>query len=190
MDTEKMEKGVALLLEGIGIDLKRDKDMKETPRRVAQMYKEVLSGYGKRGEQELAIILEQEHDEIILVKNISICSFCEHHLLPFFGRVHIAYIPSGGRITGLSKIARVVDVYAKRLQVQERLTTLIADTIDAKLKPKGVMVVVEAEHMCMSIRGVKKPGSVTTTSVVRGVFRKDPKTRSEALSLMYNRSEG
>lgn len=185
MNLKKIEKGVGLMLEGIGIDTQTAKDMRDTPSRVAQMYAEVLSGYEKDGEKELEIILEQEHDEIILVKNIPICSLCEHHLLPFFGKAHVAYIPSEGRITGLSKIARVVDVYAKRLQVQERLTTLVADTIDKKLRPKGVMVVIEAEHMCMNIRGVKKQGSVTTTSVVRGVFRKDPKTRSEALSLIF-----
>jgi len=131
----------------------------------------------------LDVILEQKHDEIILLKDISIISLCEHHMLPFVGKAQVAYIPDK-RITGLSKIARVVDVLAKRLQVQERLTTQVADVIMKKLKPKGVMVVIEAEHLCMSARGVKKPGTVTTTSVVRGVFRTNQKTRQEALSLM------
>jgi len=188
MDKKKIEKGVKLILEGVGVQTTENTDLEDTPARVAQMYEEVLSGYQKEAEKELEVILEQEHDEIILVKNIPLCSLCEHHLLPFFGKVHIAYIPAEGRITGLSKMARVVDIYSKRLQVQERLTTLIADTIDKKLKPKGVMVIIEAEHMCMNMRGVKKQGSLTTTSVVRGVFRKDPRARSEALMLIFNKS--
>lgn len=182
MDKKKIEKGVTLILEGVGADLSQ-KDLKETPKRVAEMYEEILSGQFKNPENELEVILEQEHDEIILLKDIPLYSLCEHHLLPFFGKAHVAYIPDK-RITGLSKIARVVDVLSRRLQVQERLTTKIADVIMKKLKPKGVMVVVTAEHYCMSMRGVKKPGTVTTTSVVRGEFRTNPKTRQEALSLI------
>ena len=132
------------------------------------------------------MILEQKHDEIILLKDISLYSVCEHHLIPFIGKAHVAYIPKGGRVTGLSKLVRVVDVLAKRLQVQERLTTEIAAVIMKKLKPKGVMVIIEAEHLCMSMRGVKKAGTVTSTSVVRGVFRTNPKTRQEALSLIVS----
>jgi len=183
MDKKKIEQGVKLILAGMNIRF--TKDVEDTPKRVSDMYGEIFSGYTVEAERELEVILEQEHDEIILVRDISMYSMCEHHLLPFVGRAHIAYIPEGGRITGLSKLARVVEVFSKRLQVQERLTTQIADTIDKKLRPKGVMVVVEAEHMCMGIRGVKKPGAVTTTSVVRGIFRKDPKTRQEALALIF-----
>ena len=185
MDKKKIEKGARLILEGVGADLGR-KDVASTPRRVANMYAEVLSGQEKDPYKELEVILEQRHDEIILLKNIPMYSMCEHHLLPFIGRVHVAYIPEG-RITGLSKLARVVETLSRRLQVQERLTTEIADVIMKKLKPKGVMVVVEAEHLCMSMRGVKKPGSITTTSVVRGIFRKNQKTRQEALSLIFSK---
>lgn len=182
MDKKKIEKAVMMILEAVGADIKR-KDILTTPKRVAQMYEEILGGQLKNAEQELEVILEQKHDEIILLKNIPVYSVCEHHLLPFVGKAHVAYIPDK-RITGLSKIARVIEVLSKRLQVQERLTTEVANIIMKKLKPKGVMVVVEAEHLCMSMRGVKKPGTMTTTSVVRGVFRTNQKTRQEALSLM------
>lgn len=182
MDKKKIEQGVRMILEAVGADLKK-KDIAATPARVAEMYGEILSGQFKKAEDELEIILEQKHDEIILLKNIPLYSLCEHHLLPFVGKAHVAYIPDK-RITGLSKIARVVDVLSKRLQVQERLTTEVADAIMNKLRPKGVMVVIEAEHHCMSMRGVKKPGTLTTTSVVRGIFLKNQKTRQEALSLM------
>jgi GTP cyclohydrolase I len=182
MDKTKIEKGMRLVLEGVGADLAK-KDIAVTPGRVAEMYEEILSGQGCDPAQELAVVLEQRHDEIILLKDIPLYSMCEHHLLPFIGKAFVAYIPDK-RITGLSKIARVVDILARRLQVQERLTTAIADVIMKKLKPRGVMVVIEAEHLCMSMRGVKKPGTLTTTSVVRGVFRTNSKTRQEALSLM------
>ncbi|MFH1519385.1 MAG: GTP cyclohydrolase I FolE [Candidatus Omnitrophota bacterium] len=182
MDKKKIEKGIRLVLEAVGANLEL-KDIATTPKRVAQMYEEILAGQFKDASDELEVILEQKHDEIILLKDISLYSLCEHHLLPFIGKAHIAYIPDK-RITGLSKIARVVDTLAKRLQVQERLTTEIADVIMKKLKPKGVMVVIEAEHLCMSMRGIKKPGAVTTTSVVRGVFRSNAKSRQEALSLI------
>ncbi len=184
MDKKKIEKAIKMVLEAVGADLTR-KDIAATPRRVAEMYGEILSGEKKNPEKELDVILEQKHDEIILLKGIPIYSICEHHLLPFTGRANVAYIPSK-RITGLSKLARVVEVLARRLQVQERLTTEIADVIMKKLKPKGVMVVIEAEHLCMSMRGVKKPGTVNVTSVVRGIFRTNSKTRQEALTLIHS----
>ncbi|HNX91674.1 MAG TPA: GTP cyclohydrolase I FolE [Candidatus Omnitrophota bacterium] len=183
IDKEKIKKAVRNILEAVGEDPDRD-GIKETPRRVAELYEEILSGIGKKGEDEITIFVDKEHDEIILLKDIPLYSICEHHMVPFVGKAHVAYIPDQNRITGLSKIVRVVDLFSKRLQVQERLTTDIADTLMSKLKPKGVLVVIEAEHFCMSMRGVKKPGVVTTTSAVRGVFRKSQKTRSEALSLI------
>jgi GTP cyclohydrolase I len=183
MDRNKVEKAVRDILEAIGEDPKR-KDLEATPRRVAEMYEEIFSGIGQSPQKELEVILEQKHNEIILLKNIPLYSVCEHHLLPFLGKAHIAYIPRGGRVTGLSKLARVVDILSKRLQVQERLTTQVADIIMAKLKPQGCMVVIEAEHMCMSLRGVRKPGTMTVTSAVRGIFRENEKTRSETLALI------
>ncbi len=182
MDKKKIEKGIRLVMEALGADLGK-KDLASTPKRVAEMYEEILAGQFKDASKELEVILEQTHDEIILVKDIPIYSVCEHHIIPFIGKAHVAYIPDK-RITGLSKIARVVDTLAKKLQVQERLTTEVADIIMKKLKPKGVMVVVEAEHLCMTMRGAKKPGAKTVTSVVRGVFRENQKTRQEALSLI------
>ena len=135
-------------------------------------------------ERELEVFFEKDHDEIVLLKDIPLYSICEHHLLPFIGKAHVAYIPEENRITGLSKLARVVDILSKRLQVQERLTTDIAEVIMRKLKPKGVMVIIEAEHLCMSMRGVKKPGVLTITSAVRGIFRENEKTRAEAMALI------
>jgi len=174
---------VRQILEAIGEDPER-KDLLETPRRVAQMYEEIFSGIKQDPEKELEVILEQKHHEIILLRGIPLYSVCEHHLLPFLGRANIAYIPKNGRVTGLSKLARVVDILARRPQVQERLTTQIAEIVMNKLKPLGVMVVIEAEHLCISMRGVKKPGTMTVTSAVRGIFKENEKTRSEALSLM------
>lgn len=183
MDGKKIEKAVRDILEAIGEDPKR-KDLLETPKRVAQMYAEIFSGIKQDPEKELEVILEQKHHEIILLRGIPLYSICEHHLLPFFGQANIAYIPKNGRVTGLSKLARVVDILARRPQVQERLTTQIAEIVMAKLKPLGVMVVIEAEHLCMSMRGVRKPGTMTVTSAVRGIFKDNEKTRSEALALM------
>ena len=183
MNKKKIERAVADILEAIGEDPKK-KDLLETPKRVAEMYEEIFSGIKQDPEKELEVILDQKHHEIILLKGIPMQSICEHHLLPFFGKVHIAYIPKSGRVTGLSKLARVVDILAHRPQVQERLTTQIAEIIMSKLKPLGVMVVIEAEHMCMSMRGVKKPGTLTITSAVRGIFKENEKTRSEALALI------
>ena len=183
MDTKRIEKAVREILIAVGEDPKR-KDIKDTPKRVAEMYQEILAGSTLDPEKELEVIFEKEHDEIVLLKNIPLYSLCEHHMLPFIGKAHVAYIPSNNRVTGLSKLVRVVDIFAKRLQVQERITTDIADIIMKKLKPRGVMVIIEAEHMCMSMRGVKKPGVMTITSAVRGTFRKNEKTRAEAMSLI------
>jgi GTP cyclohydrolase I len=183
MDIKRIEKAVREILIAVGENPKRP-DIKDTPRRVAEMYEEILEGYKLDPEKELEVIFEKDHDEIILLKNIPFYSICEHHLAPFIGKAHVAYIPSNNRVTGLSKIVRVVDIFARRLQVQERITTSIADIIMKKLKPAGVLVVIEAEHMCMSMRGVKKPGVLTITSAVRGTFRKNEKTRAEAMSLI------
>lgn len=183
MDTKKIEKAVYDILKAIGENPRR-KDLLETPRRVAQMYQEIFSGIKDDPEEELEVILDQKHHEIILLKGIPLYSVCEHHLLPFVGRANIAYIPKNGRVTGLSKLARVVDILSRRPQVQERLTTQIADIVMSKLRPLGVMVVIEAEHLCMSMRGVRKPGVLTVTSAVRGIFKENEKTRSEALALM------
>jgi len=186
MDKKKIEKAVRDIIEAVGEDPNR-KDLKQTPTRVAEMYEEIFCGIGKDPEAELEVILDEDHNEIVLLRGIPLYSVCEHHLLPFIGKAHVAYIPRGGRVTGLSKLARVVDVLSRRLQVQERLTTTVADTIMKKLKPLGVLVVIEAEHLCMSMRGVRKPGVTTVTSAVRGVFKTNEKTRAEALSLIRER---
>jgi GTP cyclohydrolase I len=183
MDKKRIERAVKEILKAVGEDVNR-RDIRNTPCRVADMYEEILGGAKLSPEKELEVVFEKEHDEIVLLKGIPLYSICEHHLLPFIGRAHVAYIPSNNRVTGLSKIARVVDIFSKRLQVQERLTTDIANLIMRKLKPKGVMVVIEAEHLCMSMRGVKKPGVLTITSAVRGEFRRNEKTRSETLALI------
>ncbi|MCX5704949.1 MAG: GTP cyclohydrolase I FolE [Candidatus Omnitrophica bacterium] len=183
MDKKKIEKAVRDILEAIGENPKK-KDLQETPARVAEMFEEIFAGIGQDPEKELEVILDQKHHEIVLLKGIPLYSTCEHHLLPFIGKAHIAYIPKAGRVTGLSKLARVVDILARRPQVQERLTTQIAEIIMGKLKPLGVMVVIEAEHLCMSMRGVRKPGTLTVTSAVRGIFKEDQKTRSETLALI------
>jgi GTP cyclohydrolase I len=180
---EKIEKGVRLILEGIGEDPKRA-GLKGTPKRVAHMFSEILGGVREDPVEHLRAIQEEKHDEMVLIRNIPLYSMCEHHLLPFAGVAHVAYIPKGGRIVGLSKIARVVDILSRRLQIQERLTKQIADLINQHLKPLGVMVVIEAEHMCMSMRGAKKPKSLTVTSAVRGSFRTSSATRSEAITLI------
>ena len=183
-DDEKVRQGVRLILEGVGEDPDRE-GLVETPARVADMYHEVLGGIGRDAGAELTVVKGADHDEMIMIRSIPMFSLCEHHLTPFSGVAHVAYLPNAdGRITGLSKIARVVDLLSKRLQVQERLTTEIADALDRALEPKGVFVVLEAEHLCMTMRGVKKPGSVTVTSAVRGRFRSDARTRAEAMSLI------
>jgi GTP cyclohydrolase I len=183
MDLKKIEKGVTLVLEGVGEDPRRA-GIRATPRRVARMLAEILGGSELEATRNLRVIQDEKHDEMVLIKNIPLYSMCEHHLLPFAGVAHVAYIPKAGRIVGLSKIARVVEALSRRLQIQERLTKQIADLIDAHLQPLGVMVVIEAEHMCMSMRGAKKPKSITVTSAVRGSFRKNPATRAEAMMLI------
>jgi GTP cyclohydrolase I len=183
-DLGKISDGVRLILEGIGEDPNRE-GIVATPGRVAEMYRELFSGIGADPRELLTVVAGAGYDEMIMVRDIPFASICEHHLIPFTGRAHVAYVPNrDGRITGLSKIARLVDLFSKRLQVQERLTTEIADALDAALQPRGVFVLIEAEHLCMTMRGVRKPGSVTTTSAVRGVFRTDARTRSEALELV------
>jgi len=183
IDREKVMEAVRLLLEGLGEDVRR-KPLSETPRRVADMYEEILSGKDVDPTGVVRIFQSENYDEIVLVKDIPFYSMCEHHLLPFLGRAHVAYIPAKNRITGISKLARVVEICARRLQVQERMTTQIADSLVNALNPKGVLVVLEAEHLCMTMRGVQKPGSKTVTSVVRGLFRENPATRSEAMALI------
>jgi len=183
LNLKKLEQGVKLILEGVGEDPKRP-GLKETPKRVAHMFSEILGGVREDPADHLKVIHEEKHDEMVLIKNIPLYSMCEHHLLPFAGVAHVAYIPKAGRIVGLSKIARVVDILSRRLQVQERLTKQIADLLNNHLKPLGVMVVIEAEHMCMSMRGAKKPKSLTVTSAVRGSFRTSSATRSEAMTLI------
>jgi len=183
MDKKKIQQAVKMILEAIGENPNR-KDLQETPQRVAEMYEEIFAGIKQDPTRELEVILDQRHEEIVLLKGIPLYSVCEHHLLPFIGRANVAYIPRKGRVTGLSKIARVVDILSRRPQVQERLTTQVADIIMAKLKPLGVMVVIEAEHLCMSMRGVKKAGTLTVTSAVRGIFKENAKTRTETLALI------
>jgi len=180
---KRIEKAVREILKAIGEDVNRE-GLKETPRRVAAMYADLFSGLHKDPTKELTIFKQGEHEEMVMLKDIPFYSICEHHLVPFVGKAHVVYIPTKGKITGLSKLIKVVDGFAKRPQVQERLTAEIADCLVNKLKPLGVLVVIEAEHLCMSMRGVKKPGTIAVTSAVRGVFEKDAKARSEALSLI------
>jgi GTP cyclohydrolase I len=183
VDLEKIERGVRLILEGVGEDAERA-GLQRTPRRVAEMYAELTAGMREDAAEHVQALPGDRHDEMVIVKDIHFASLCEHHLAPFVGKCHIAYIPKGGRIVGLSKLARLVETFARRLQVQERLTSEIADTLFEGLTPVGVMVVMEAEHTCMTIRGVKKPGAVTITSAIRGGFRKDSRTRAEAMALI------
>jgi GTP cyclohydrolase I len=183
VDLKKIEKGIRLLLEGIGEDPDRE-GLQKTPERVAQFYAELTEGMWIDVEDQIVPLPGDSHDEMVLVRDISIASVCEHHLAPFVGKCHIAYIPKNGRIIGLSKLARIAETFARRLQVQERLTQQIARTLYDRLEPIGVMVVIEAEHTCMTLRGVKKPGAITVTSAVLGGFRKDPRTRAEAMALI------
>ncbi|RKY14411.1 MAG: GTP cyclohydrolase I FolE [Planctomycetota bacterium] len=185
MDEEKIRQAVRLFLEGIGEDPDRN-GLRETPNRIVRMCRELFYGLHTDPASVLTVI-EEEHDEIILVKDVPFYSVCEHHLLPFKGICHVAYVPDR-KVTGLSKIVRVVGICAARPQVQERLTTQIAEALQNRLQPKGVLVIVEAEHLCMTMRGVRKPGSKMVTSVVRGLFRRNEKTRSEALALIYGDS--
>lgn len=183
INLKKIAKGVRLILEGIGEDPDRE-GLQKTPERVAQFYAELTEGLWEDAKSHVAPLPGDTHDEMVIVKDISIASVCEHHLAPFVGKCHIAYIPKGGRIVGLSKLARIAEIFSRRLQVQERLTQEIAQTLYDGLQPLGVMVVIEAEHTCMTLRGVKKPGAKTITSSVLGGFRSDARTRAEAMSLI------
>jgi len=183
MDSKKIEKGVRLILDGIGENLERP-GLKDTPSRVAEMYADIFSGIAAKTEELLKPMTGENHDEMVLIRDIPFYSVCEHHLLPFIGKAHIAYIPGAGKIVGINALAKAIEVLAKRPQVQERLTAQLADMIVGNLKPKGAMVVIDAEHLCMSMRGVKKPGAHIVTSAVRGTFRSKESTRLEMLELL------
>jgi GTP cyclohydrolase I len=186
-DLPRIERAVREILIAIGEDPDRE-GLAETPARVARAYAEQFSGLSQHPEDVLGTVFDADHDELILVRDIEVYSTCEHHLVPFFGRAHVAYIPNEkGQITGLSKLARLVDVYARRPQVQERMTSQIADALMHVLEPRGALVVIEAEHLCMSMRGVRKPGAKTVTSAVRGMIRDSARTRAEAMSLLLHR---
>ena len=187
VDQERAAAAVRELLLAVGEDPDRP-GLRDTPARVARAYAETFAGLGQDPHDVLATTFDEDHDELVLVKDIPMYSTCEHHLVPFHGVAHIGYIPGhDGRVTGLSKLARLVEVYARRPQVQERMTGQIADALVEVLKPRGVLVIIEAEHLCMAMRGVRKPGSTTVTSAVRGIFRENPATRSEAMSLVLGR---
>ena len=183
VDTKRIEKAVREMLLAVGEDVERE-GLKKTPERVARMYAELLAGMHEDPKEHLLSVFSENYDEIVLLRNIPFYSICEHHLMPFIGKAHVAYLPSGA-ILGISKLARIVDCFARRLQAQERLTYQIADFIMNNLKTQGVAVVLEASHSCMTIRGIKKPGSVMVTSAVRGIFKRDPKTRNEVMSLLH-----
>ncbi len=188
MDLPRIERAVRELLEAIGEDPDRD-GLVDTPTRVARAYAENVSGLHENPADHLTVTFESSHDEMVMVRDIPLYSLCEHHLLPFRGTAHVAYIPGkDGRITGLSKVARLVEGYSRRLQVQEQLTVQIADAMERTLEPRGVMVIIEAEHLCMSMRGVQKAGSTTVTSAVRGLFRSNPSTRQEAMRFVTGRN--
>ncbi|MFZ7133533.1 MAG: GTP cyclohydrolase I FolE [Eubacteriales bacterium] len=188
MDKDKIKRAVKDILEAIGEDPQRE-GLLDTPRRIADMYEEIFAGLEQNPEKHLEIYFQEEkHEELVIVKDIPFYSMCEHHFVPFFGKAHVGYLPKHGKLTGLSKLARVVETISKRPQLQERLTASVADIITNKLDPYGVIVVIEAEHMCMTMRGIKKPGSKTITSAVRGIFSTDAKARSEAMSFINLRS--
>lgn len=183
VDRIQIEQAVRLILEAIGEDPDRE-GLIDTPKRVARMYEEVFSGIKQDPSEYFDTIFGEEHEELVLVKDIPFYSMCEHHLVPFFGKAHVAYIPRNGKVTGLSKLARAVEAVSRRPQLQERITSTVADTIMDKLDPHGVMVIVEAEHMCMTMRGVKKPGATTVTTATRGCFVQDSSARSEVMALI------
>jgi GTP cyclohydrolase I len=183
IDTVKIEKAVKEILLAVGEDIERE-GLKNTPARVARMYTELLAGMHEDPRKHLRSVFKENYDEIVLLRDIPFYSICEHHLMPFIGSAHVAYLPTG-KVLGVSKLARIVDCFARRLQTQERLTYRIADFIMSSLKPQGVAVVLEASHSCMTIRGIKKPGSVMVTSALRGIFMRDPKSRSEIMTLMH-----
>ncbi len=183
IDKPKIREAVKMILEAIGEETDRE-GLLDTPKRVANMYEEIFAGLHEEPQNFLEVAFSEYHDELVLVKDIPLYSMCEHHLLPFYGKAHVAYIPRGGKVIGLSKLARVTDSYAKRPQLQERLTSQIADCIFDTIKPYGVGVVIEAEHMCMTMRGIRKPGSLTVTSALRGSFQSRSQTRAELFSLI------
>ena len=183
IDTERIERAVKEILLAVGEDTERE-GLKRTPDRVARMYVELLGGMHEDPKKHLRSVFAENYDEIVLLRDIPFYSICEHHLMPFIGLAHVTYLPSG-MVLGVSKLARIVDCFARRLQTQERLTYQIADFIMNSLKPQGVAVVLEASHSCMTIRGIKKPGSIMVTSALRGIFKRDPKSRNEVLSLMH-----
>jgi len=185
MDRGKIRKATRLLLEAIGENPDR-KGLRDTPRRVARMYEEIFGGISQNPSAVLGKIFHEPYDQLVLVRSIPLFSMCEHHLLPFIGEAHVAYLPDGRRVVGISKIARLVEIYARRPQIQERLTSQVADTLMDALHPRGVMVVIEAEHLCMTMRGIRKPGTRIVTSAMRGIFLKDIRTRTEALDLIMN----
>jgi GTP cyclohydrolase I len=185
VDTKKIREAVRLLLEAIGEDPERD-GLRDTPERVARMYEEIFGGGAEDPRTSLARQFDEQHREVVLVKDIPFFSMCEHHLMPFFGKAHVAYIPNG-HVVGISKLARVVEAFARRPQVQERMTSQVADIINEQLNPKGVAVVCEAVHTCMTMRGVKKPGSTVITSAMRGAFIKNVSTRTEIMALIFGR---
>ncbi len=184
-DHAKLTAGVRLLFEGLGIDAEAP-GTRDTPQRVARMFDEIFAGLLIEPADVLDVVFEEGHDELVLIRDIPFSSMCEHHLIPFVGHAHVGYLPNtAGQVTGLSKLARLVDLVAKRPNLQERITTTIADTLEKALSPRGVLVVIEAEHYCMTMRGIRKPGAVTVTSAVRGLMRDDPRTRAEAMALAF-----
>ncbi|HEP1482506.1 GTP cyclohydrolase I [Streptococcus pyogenes] len=183
INKEKAEAAIYQFLEAIGENPNRE-GLLDTPKRVAKMYAEMFLGLGKDPKEEFTAVFKEHHEDVVIVKDISFYSICEHHLVPFYGKAHIAYLPSDGRVTGLSKLARAVEVASKRPQLQERLTSQIADALVEALNPKGTLVMVEAEHMCMTMRGIKKPGSKTITTTARGLYKKSRAERQEVISLM------
>ena len=187
MDKDRIEKAVKEILLAVGEDPTRE-GLVDTPKRISKMLDEIFSGISEEPGKHLEVFFQDDrYEELVLVKDIPFYSVCEHHLVPFFGKAHVAYLPRNGKLTGLSKLARVVETVAKRPQLQERITAVVADTIMEKLDPYGVVVVIEAEHMCMTMRGVKKPGSKTITSAIRGTFKSDPRSRAEVMSMINNK---
>ncbi|WP_202080015.1 GTP cyclohydrolase I FolE [Caldalkalibacillus salinus] len=186
-DTDKIEQAVKMIIEAVGENPERE-GLQDTPKRVAKMYTEVFEGLDQDPEAYFDVVFGEDHEELVLVKDIPFYSMCEHHFVPFYGKAHVGYIPKGGRVTGLSKLARAVEAVARRPQLQERITSTVADAIVEKLDPHGVIVVVEAEHMCMTMRGVRKPGAKTVTSAVRGCFIDDAPARAEVLGLINHQS--
>ncbi|ADH99642.1 GTP cyclohydrolase I FolE [Salisediminibacterium selenitireducens] len=183
VDHEKIQQAVTMILEAVGEDPNRE-GLLDTPKRVARMYAEIFEGLHQDPKEHFKTVFGEDHEELVLVKDITFHSVCEHHLVPFFGKVHIGYIPKGGQVTGLSKMARAVEAVTKRPQLQERITSTLADSIVETLTPLGVIVIVEAEHMCMTMRGVRKPGAKTVTSAVRGAFQKSEAARAEVMALI------